>query len=773
MTLRRGAIGDEFLFMKKWTLALISLSLVLAIAGAVSALVHYFLFTRPLIMARSFIPPSGAELVENADGTLTLSWPEANKADNYLIELRDENKLLWSKSVVETSCLMPGDLKSDGDVLLNIIPRVIFETPDGKFYRECDRPLTASYPAAIPSFDGLSMDVDPDKDTLTITWDAVKGGVYTVFDENGKELAKTNIGGVSLHFGAILPIPAKDELVRLSLTCDLEGFDVGFKSGVTAAVEMPGELLRDIALQTNVVDLGNNLYRLKWNETRGDRYEVLVRNGTGDWRKVGAYTDQDGRSCVLGPLEPFADYGIRVTAVGGCATDENGFSAMSDEVNVTTGATTLYATIWVLKDLTIWSDTSMSKKVGVATTDMSYCVMDDRDGFFLIYTDGAKGWIDSTYCLINLPDYMGELAEYDIRNSYDSAYMVSNYGIPGITGTVIGGYEEVGLNYSAVKSQRTVRVETEEPDPVEGETEETHEDDAGSGDVNMDADGGIDGALKPAYEMSEVEIQKPGDFLVPLLYPTAIKVMSAALAAREDGYRLKIYDAYRPYVATRFLYDLAESLLANEVPERTYSEMAGDMWDDYVAGLTEPDDVPGADDTEDAENTDADIDEEGEPEEPRPNYYTVMTNGRFALSAFLAKSGSYHNLGIAIDLTLVDADTDEELQMQTAMHDLSWNSVLTFNNENAKLLAKYMTGSGLAPLSSEWWHFQDDELRGRVKDLTRRQDGVTRSGWLYDGAGWRYRTLDGEYLKNGTYAVNGIQYNFNLLGYSDYAKWDS
>ena len=54
---------------------------------------------------------------------------------------------------------------------------------------------------------------------------------------------------------------------------------------------------------------------------------------------------------------------------------------------------------------------------------------------------------------------------------------------------------------------------------------------------------------------------------------------------------------------------------------------------------------------------------------------------------------------------------------------LSWanaDSAAYLNNDNAKLLEKYMTATGMRGLSSEWWHFQDDETRPRLwAEVTR------------------------------------------------------
>ena len=78
--------------------------------------------------------------------------------------------------------------------------------------------------------------------------------------------------------------------------------------------------------------------------------------------------------------------------------------------------------------------------------------------------------------------------------------------------------------------------------------------------------------------------------------------------------------------------------------------------------------------------------------------------------------------------------------MQTAIHDLSHYAVVENNNDNANLLAGYMMEAGFGPLSTEWWHFQDDDTRGTLS-LTiyqvllpqRRQPHPEPGG----GTGWR------------------------------------
>jgi D-alanyl-D-alanine dipeptidase len=260
--------------------------------------------------------------------------------------------------------------------------------------------------------------------------------------------------------------------------------------------------------------------------------------------------------------------------------------------------------------------------------------------------------------MINLPDYMGKLCSYEITNSYGSVFKVHDYAIPGVTGIVVKGYEHMQ--------------------------------------------------------------QKNGEFLVPLLYPAAKKLAAAGEAALEQGYRLKIYEAFRPREATLSVYDLTQAIVQNMVPQ-------------HPEGLT---------------------------------FEQLMTdNGRYALSNFLAKGISNHNRGIALDLTL-ETLNGVELPMQTSIHDLSWYSEPAANNENATALREIMTGAGLTTLDSEWWHFQDEEAKQNLTQMKPLEGGVNARCWVRDNTGWRYRTEDGSWLKDCIWQLDGISYSFDDEGYA-------
>jgi len=73
--------------------------------------------------------------------------------------------------------------------------------------------------------------------------------------------------------------------------------------------------------------------------------------------------------------------------------------------------------------------------------------------------------------------------------------------------------------------------------------------------------------------------------------------------------------------------------------------------------------------------------------------------------------GSRHNRGAAVDLTLIDLRTGNELPMPTGYDDFTPRARQDFNDLPAEVIAnraklrEVMTKHGFDPLPSEWWHF--------------------------------------------------------------------
>lgn len=74
-------------------------------------------------------------------------------------------------------------------------------------------------------------------------------------------------------------------------------------------------------------------------------------------------------------------------------------------------------------------------------------------------------------------------------------------------------------------------------------------------------------------------------------------------------------------------------------------------------------------------------------------------------------SGSGHNRGIAVDLTLIRLDTKKELNMGTGFDNFSDTAHTDFKQlspgvlANRQLLRTVMLKHGFLPLESEWWHY--------------------------------------------------------------------
>jgi len=465
-------------------------------------------------------------------------------------------------------------------------------------------------------------------------------------------------------------------------------------------------------------DEGDNLYALSWNEVACDKYIIEYIAGDisedvgGNWEEY-KELEPEVTGIELGQLEPFKCYLFRVTAKSGSDTFE------SEEVRIETKESALYSTVWATRDMTLYKTSDGDEQLGTVPVLSSLCVLEEKDGRFLVKTDDGEGYIDSNYCMINLPDYMGELCRYDITNSYASWYTAHNAPIPNVSGTVITGYENVLLD--------------------------------------------------------------DGTFLVPLLYPVAKKLVPAAETARDQGYVIKIYDSFRPYIATRDIYDTTSEALNYIVPNYSYTRV---FVDDYkngkaasvisLSGLEkyippEPEVVATEGDAEgeyaEGEEEPAEETSSAVPSDPNVvTYQKAICGTGYNLGAFLAASGSRHNLGVAIDMTLETLD-GQELQMQTNMHDLSYHSVQGANNENANILKNIMEPAGFGMITSEWWHFQDNDTKNQLQPSSVA-NGVCVEGWKKDAKGWRYRMADGTFIENKTESINGVSYEFDTDGYT-------
>ena len=137
----------------------------------------------------------------------------------------------------------------------------------------------------------------------------------------------------------------------------------------------------------------------------------------------------------------------------------------------------------------------------------------------------------------------------------------------------------------------------------------------------------------------------------------ALKAVSSEMLVQ--GYRLKVFDAYRPVTAVKQFI----------------------LW-----GI---------------EDTDVRM---------KPYFYPTLEKQSLFAEGYIAKQSS-HSRGSAVDLTLLDMQTGKELDMGSPFDLFSeashpdYRGVTEEQYENRMRLQRAMVRNGFAPIDCEWWHF--------------------------------------------------------------------
>ena len=270
-----------------------------------------------------------------------------------------------------------------------------------------------------------------------------------------------------------------------------------------------------------------------------------------------------------------------------------------------------------------------------------FVILGETGSFWYVSYNGTKGYVEHDYCMINLPDYIPSIT-YNITNSYSSIYRSSGYDIPGITKTAL-----YGSGYDRRYNNRLKREE----------------------------------------------------YVAPVTYSFAKKILSAQTKALNSGFSLKLYDSYRPRsVSTKVATALDKLYENNSTVKYNINWSFDETGDDHEWGKT----------------------------------------------WFIAQSISTHNFGAAVDISLTNKGSTADLKMPSNMHELS-TAAIKYNSSSdsrvasnfskgmknsiaAQNLHTFMTSSGLTDLRSEWWHFQDDSAYNRLKALEGNGCNFTPQG---------------------------------------------
>lgn len=117
-------------------------------------------------------------------------------------------------------------------------------------------------------------------------------------------------------------------------------------------------------------------------------------------------------------------------------------------INGATGYTSI--DLNVMSSPTLESETVETLRAGTAFT-----IHKEEGNWWFIKNETSEGWVDSTYCFINLPDVIPSIV-YDSTNTYSSEFVSSGKTIPGITGQVL--YEGKTFNERLGKEEFIVPV---------------------------------------------------------------------------------------------------------------------------------------------------------------------------------------------------------------------------------------------------------------------------------------------------------------------------
>ena len=642
----------------------------------------------PFTKARNAMDPNGLLTVNAlADGSYQLRWPEGSNASGYGVQIRaTDGTVLYSTYTEACETVVP-QLPIDRNLTIRVSSIHIY---DG-ISRRGSVDLVAKVEQLSPQVQNLNWEVDDRYDTVDISFEMSDTDVASVYvvpaDGEPVLVEQVRNGNCQLRFGVddLFQVPEYGKPLRVAIQLERRTGNVVCTGSATEEFTLTREDFLGRTLNVEQSYNGNNSYTLTWNETKGAYYDVrLSEDGGESWTTIGYIPADRERSFTTPCLKAFADYQISVVAVGGQTMEDSETAAEGNVLQLATSEKLLYSTIWPLKELKVYGDKEITREIGTVSAGSAWCVLGQEGNYLKIRYLGQDGFIDGNYCMINLPEYIGNLCAYDITNSYKSIYLVHEYGIKDVSGTVITGYENVLL----------------------GEDQ----------------------------------------YLVPLIFPAAQRLIGAGLDARSRGYTLKIYDSFRPQNATDDIYKKTQLILGSLVPSQTFS---GKKVTDLHLVNWGP-----AEGEEAAENV----------EYGPLTYRRMMTNnGAFSLSVFLAPGVSRHNYGLALDLTLQDAQ-GEELPMQTSIHDLSWYSCTERNNANANLLHEIMTGAGFNGIYSEWWHYQDNHAYYKYGYPTLRT-GISCQCLVADHNGWRYRLADGSFHANCTQTIDGESCSFDENGY--------
>jgi len=102
------------------------------------------------------------------------------------------------------------------------------------------------------------------------------------------------------------------------------------------------------------------------------------------------------------------------------------------------------------------------------------------------------------------------------------------------------------------------------------------------------------------------------------------------------------------------------------------------------------------------------------PKSAQYELYNIVQDPKFIADPYV--NNSFHQVGRAVDMSLIDSATGKELQMPTPMHTFN-DSASRYNRaawteeerRNVDYMTEVMERCGFRTIATEWWHFENGE----------------------------------------------------------------
>lgn len=156
-----------------------------------------------------------------------------------------------------------------------------------------------------------------------------------------------------------------------------------------------------------------------------------------------------------------------------------------------------------------------SETIEIINKGEAFRIISENSNWWYINYNGSEGWVDNTYCMINLPDVIPSIV-YDDTNSYKSLFISSGHELSNVTNEKL--YDVLMYNERLDKDQ----------------------------------------------------------FVMPVLYAMAKKISKAQQLALRNGDSLKIYETFRPYEVQMKVADSFSILTANN--SDIYNDINSNGW---------------------------------------------------------------------------------------------------------------------------------------------------------------------------------------------------